>query len=1159
MADIKWTKSQSNAFMSKGGDVIVCAAAGSGKTAVLTERVIRAITDDPPVDITSMLIVTFTKAAASELKSKISRAITEKMGKEQGNSRLRHQLLSLDRAQISTIDSFCLSVISSHFSELGLPASVKVGGEADLELMRNDIMNRTIDAAYASGDKNFLNLIDNFSRLRDDNVVGLFLGIYNTVSSYPEGVNYIKESAERLDNISEKGLSGSIFDKQFVKSIDRALSHYINVYKIILDELKNDGTQQKSISVIEDELKKLETLYSYSDYAVKKFGIQDFEFLRLPRNDSKSESYLAFTDARDALKKTVKNYAELICGDESNDKISAAMSARLCRSLWKLLENFEKNYAAEKRRYSIIDFADAERMTYNLLIKDGKPTDAAKVIADSLSQIYIDEYQDINRIQDDIFGAVSHNNRFMVGDIKQSIYGFRNAVPEIFSGYRESFPDYDCEKEQDNSRIFLSDNFRSDKHILDFANAVCNKLFLNGSGRIPYDIENDSLRFPNDSVTDKKTDIILVSPDDESDQHQCEAAYVADKIRSLIENGRSPSDIAILMRKSSDNETLFRVELMKRGIPVETTESDDFLSKPEILLVLSLLGAIDNPRRDITLAGALKSPVFDITLDDLVMLRRDDKSVCLYESLCNAVSEGRFPKGEYFLSFLNDCRKYSEANSTDKIVRYIYEKTSLPSIVSGKIGGKEANRRLRAFYDFARSFESGSFRGLHNFMRYIRQIEDGEKSAIKYSGCTETNAVKIMSIHKSKGLEFPVVFLCCTDGKVNLNDTTRDLLAEHDMGFAFKLSVANGLAKYTPLTYRAVAEKITDNAIDEEMRVLYVALTRAKNELYITAGIKKDKLDNFTADCENGGKFFDFYTLRMQQCFMKWILSALYSDLSSEKTFKLSVKTINSDFLNYPIALDSTQKIDLPEAEENMDIDEIRKRITFEYPHKAESELPTKASVSKLYPEYLDDNEVGDLRYRFDNVPEFLVPERRPTAAEKGTATHLFMQFCDFEKVRMYGAENELARLVADKFINRESAELVNIKSIKKFFTSALFEEMKNAKEIYREYRFLVGMPASEFTSDDSYGEKIADVEMLVQGVIDCFFVLPDGTIKLVDYKTDYVDYNDDIEIVEETLKNEHKNQLAYYSEAITKLCGKKVSHASIYAFAIGREIAVDI
>lgn len=1155
MGERIWTDAQSEAFSALYGDLLVCAAAGSGKTAVLTERIIRSLCDDSrPSDITSKLVVTFTKSAANELKAKISSALTERIGGLQGNARLRRQLLSLDRAQISTIDSFCLNVVSAHFAELGLPASVRVGGDADIKLMKIDIMEQTIDAAYSTGDKAFLDLIDNFSTLRDNRVGELFLKIYDKVMSFPEGVEFIKESAMRLDDAAKNGFSGSEYESILANKLNDFLAHYVSVYEHLLEKLKDDGTPEKSVILVLDELEKIKRIHNAGDLDEKKNMLENFSFEKAPQNKSKTETFLYFASVRENFKKDRQNQIDSLHRNISSEKIAAEMSARLCMALYRLVSDFERRYTEEKRRFSMIDFADAERMTYDLLIKNGQPTERALSISEKFDQIYIDEYQDVNDIQDGIFKAISNNNRFMVGDIKQSIYGFRGAVPTIFADYRRSFPKHERDVLMPQSKVFLSHNFRSDRHILDFANNVCNRLFA-CSEQIPYSPDEDELRFPETKVDDsagKRVNIFLVCPEDDLPSDQCEAAFVADKIADLISGGKSPSDIAILLRSFKSREKFFRKELKKRGIPFESPASDDFLKMPEILLIISILNAIDNPRRDYSLAGAMKSPIFGITLDDLILLRDHNKDCTLYESLCLAVDEGRFEKGKAFLDFLVDCRDYAKANSTEKIIKYVYDKTALLSIFSGKKGGKDAVSRLNSFYEFARSFESGSFRGLHNFIRYLDDIDSEVGNPLSDVSTVSGQGVKLMSVHKSKGLEFPIVFLSHANGKLNTSDSKNSFLLDRDLGISFNLSVKNGRGKFIPMTKFAISQKIMDDNINEEMRVLYVALTRPKNELYITA--TPSKTDEYMAECFADGETLDFYTLYKNQSYLEWIFAAIGRDPSS---CEISTTKYGREMFDNPHTATFTALADGDFGE--LDLSDIRKKIEYVYPHKVESELPTKASISKLYPTYLDEADVPDVRYRFDSQPDFMRTSNVAKGTDIGIATHLFMQFCDFEFVCQNGVEAELARLVDKGFIDKTSAELVRLDLVKAFFRSSLFEQMRQASEIYREYRFLTDFPASDFSNDPERAEALKGKTILVQGVIDCFFIMPDGRVKLVDYKTDKLDKRIGVDKAVERLVNEYKNQLTYYAKAIKKMSGRDVSSASVFAFDIGREIDIEI
>lgn len=1158
-----FTEAQRNAINAPVCDLLVCAAAGSGKTTVLTQRVIESlISEENPVDITKMLIVTFTKASAADLKAKISRAITEKIGEEQGSSRLRRQLLELDRAQISTIDSFCLRLLSDRFTELGLPASPRIGDDAEVSLLKGQVMEQLLSDLYEEKNPEFHQLVRNFTLLRDNDLGNRLLNIFDRVSSYPEGVEFVRMAAERLQSVRDMGMTDSEFGREIRRTMLDLVEHYVPLCRLAYGKLDPSVDPPATVACLQSELADMERILAEPDPARQSELFRSLTFDRLSPNRKKTEGYLRAVSLRDQVKSAINDLLKECYGQsESDRKIAADLSAKLCWGIYHLLSRFEEEYRAEKRRMGMLDFADLERYAYRLLVKDGKPTPTAEAVSKRYEQIYIDEYQDSNRLQDEIFKAISRGNRFMVGDIKQSIYSFRGAVPDLFAGYREAFPDYDPENPGDSGRIFLSHNFRSRKPILDFANLVFDELFPSGSGRVPYVSDDDALRFPNDGdpTLGSPVKITLVGGDREGN-FDPEAVYVADQIAGQIASGRSPSDIAILFRSTENNIPIFERELQKRGIPTENTSDEDFFECPEVLLMLALLGAIDNPRRDVYLAGAMKCPLFGITLDDLIVLRRNHPGQCLYDSLLAANEAHDFAKGEHFIGWLEECRSFATANPVDKLIRMIYRTTALPAVVrSSPDGGEEAVDRLRRFYAFAHAFESGSFRGLHRFLKYLTDAENGKKSPSVGKPASGKPCVKLMSIHKSKGLEFPVVYLCRIQKKVNTEDLKKSLLLDRDLGIAFKLRDDSGYSCYDPVLRRAVRQRMMENLVDEELRVLYVALTRAKEELYLT-GYEKEP-DKRVADIRSAGNP-DFYLLKQSPCYLDWVFAAIGED---DPRFVYESVFVDED--SVPV---SPETAGIPESAEEIGTvgeetesalfssEELTKRLTYVYPHAAEVQIPSKAVVSGLHPAYLDEETV-EIRHTFHSKPSFLESEQEATGAERGTATHLFMQFCDFGNVRKNGTSAELARLLSLGFLDKESASLVKLDLLPAFFESDLFKQMSQSPEIHREFRFLISSPADRFTENREFAESIRDAFLLVQGVIDCFFLLPDGSYKLVDYKTDRIRGKSNPDQAIATLISEYGNQLSYYRDAIETLSDKKVSQISIYAFELQKEISIPV
>lgn len=607
--------------------------------------------------------------------------------------------------------------------------------------------------------------------------------------------------------------------------------------------------------------------------------------------------------------------------------------------------------------------------------------------------------------------------------------------------------------------------------------------------------------------------------------------------------------------------------------------------------MLSLLGAIDNPRRDIELAGAMKSPVFGITLEELILLRRAHEGECLYDSLKSAAKSGDFPRSAAFLDWLERMREEALQIPCDRLIREIYRDTSLIALVSADPEcGREGADRLRRFYAFAHAFESRSFRGLHSFVRYLDDVRAGSLTPSVEKPGSDGNCVKILSVHRSKGLEFPVVYFCRTDRSVNLRDQSQPLLIQRELGIAMMLRDESGMAKCDSTVRQALSSRIRENLIEEEIRTLYVALTRPKEELTVTGQIDRDQ----AKEAIGQGRYLDRYLLSKRPCYLRWILAALgegspacellYVNRPSAAPDSVADRSPlpdapSADFASADsVSADSVSAEPAPAAPERdepspdspispdspadpdgerVDLEALAARLNYVYPHEAEISIPSKAVVSALYPSYLDESEPVETHGRFHARPAFLDPSPAPTGAERGTATHLFMQFCDFESVRRSGVQAELARLTDRGFITRSQAAIVYADRLETFFRSPLFAQMAASPELHREYRFLLSKPAGQFTENPALAAQISDAKMLVQGVIDCFFRLPDGSYKLVDYKTDRIFGKSDPQSAARGLIEEYGDQLRYYREAIEQLGGVRVSRTVIYAFDLGLEIEI--
>ncbi|MBP3333601.1 MAG: helicase-exonuclease AddAB subunit AddA [Clostridia bacterium] len=1190
MAERVWTPGQSKAINMRDGDLIISAAAGSGKTAVLCERVIRSLLDEnDPINISEMLIVTFTKASAEELKERIAKAINGEIAKNPDSRRLVRQLMMLQNADIGTIHSFCGDLISANTAALSLPSSVRVADASESDIIALKTMEKCIDDSYALDDE-FPYMVRNFTAAGDSDLASTLLSIYKKTQNDPKGIALLSDFAREYYSMDKDLWRDSRYAKQICNSLCSELRSYISSLKEGIEYIKNDEKVFKARGVA--YLYDVDYMEKICEAAAKGWD----EFVKALDNEylpPKCGSVRGVTDSRiedikeerDAIREKLKKLRGEYLWDTNEILKVCEINAKFLSTLYRTLSAFEKRFSEEKLRLSIIDFTDLEKMAYKLLVKsDGSPTELASEISKKYRQIYIDEYQDTNALQDGIFKAVSRDNRFMVGDIKQSIYGFRGAEPSIFASYRDSFSDCmseDSPATENGKRIFLSNNFRCDKTIIDFSNSVFEMLFRNNSGKIEY-LDEDALVFSKDSKEKYDNVEILLTEKDGDCPGYAEALTVAKEIKDLIASGVQPSDIAVMMRSFGENARVLKKVFESEGIPMDAS-SVDLFSTPEILLILSLLNCIDNPHRDIWLAGALSSKIFGIEFSDIVDIASEkyETRMSLYDKFRAYTRENNFTKGERFLTWLADSRERASGKKVFEIIDDICRDFAINALASiNKDSAENAKKCIELFKNLARGYEKSAFRGLHSFLGYIEDLRNGKAGAdaLKVEASENNDTVKLLTIHHSKGLEFEYCFVSGCGKSVNKSDIRSNFLFANSFGAVIRPIDLGGKVRYNSPMYKAMVEYIYEMQIDEEMRVLYVALTRARKKLYVTAEIKG--VDQTLAKAEQMRNNCSPYVFRASSTYIHWILAAVYKKANDVDVFKVltpsyydwksGVSQISSEKLGEAAASGELPEAILEEeiaADEDsacedrplLGVNEIRKRLEYSYPFEKELTLPAKMSVSRLFPEVLD-TDYADLvksEEKITDIPSFMSEgeDIKVTGAMRGTATHVFMQFCDFENAEKNGVETELARLCDKKFINPSLARLVYIDKLKKFFSSELYREIKSAKSIWREKRFSLMLPASEFTGREELKEKLSGTKLLVQGVFDCLIERDDKTLKLIDYKTDYVSGN--IEEDEKMLRERYFTQLSYYKRACELMMGRTVSETVVYSFGLGREVRI--
>lgn len=1148
----EWTVEQQSAIDARSGTILVSAAAGSGKTAVLTERIIESILDaNDPVDITDLLVVTFSRPAANELKSRIGAAIRDQLALDPTNKRLRRQQIGLERAEISTIHSFCLKMVGEGATLLGLPAGLRVADPAESKLLMRQVLDRLLEEEYRKQSPSFMALTDNFVTTGDGNFAELLLDLYDKASSMPEGVGIFAIFADQLAQTDRATFLDGAFGQLLLREVGYFAAHYEAEYRRAMRILASDPLYQKTHTAFATEYPFLERLAKpFERFDDLCHYIGSFEPVsRLPsvKSGDKTPAFEEAIEMRNKFKKDLAKLRDTYFGTLlDNFAEDTARTAKLVRSLAELLARFDRSLTDEKLRKGMLDFADMERYTHKLLVENGQPTAYARSVSERYRQIYIDEYQDVNRIQDEIFAAIAADNRFMVGDIKQSIYAFRGAEPLIFADYRKAFSD---EQNEEGRLIFLSRNFRCDLPVIELTNEVCRKLFPVRGAEVPYEKADELVHGKKeDSPKTRPVQITLIpSADDESDGDP-EAEYVADEIERLIrKEGYRPDDIAIILRSAKKTAPIYESALAKRGITCSSKTERPFYEEPEILLVTALLACIDNPRQDVYFAGALMSPVFGFTLNDLLSRFKVREGECLYELLCGVEDDERI---RAFLAWLEHCRAQSSRLASDEMVQLVYQTTALPAIVGADAKrGKEARRNLNQFYQLARSCEQNNFMGLHRFLRFVHDWAESGEAVKSESAAPPDGTVQILTVHQSKGLEFPVCFISETMKGMNLTDSTDQVLFDKSMGMALSLRDDSGFVHYNTLLRKTLAQKLIDSSLEEEMRVLYVALTRAKERLYITA--KSKNPEKVLADCRKLRQNYSAFGIARQKNYFEWIMGALDEASTSYRFVLLGA---DAPEMGEPQSVVDPNELDLPASPEPSEVRELPDwlidRMNYVYPTELLKDLPAKLTVSALKPDLLDEREdaLSD-ELRAVEKPSFLQmsDEQSLSGAERGTATHVFMQFCDFDAVEESGITDELVRLTDLGFMSAAMADAVYKDALDAFFRSPLYREMREAKLLRREFRFNVRLPASSFTQDAQYSASLGDAKLLVQGVIDCFFEKADGSLKLIDYKTDRLGSSP--EECAALLLERYGNQLRYYRMALEELTGKAVSEVVLYSF----------
>ncbi|MEN8078902.1 helicase-exonuclease AddAB subunit AddA [Clostridioides difficile] len=1251
MGDTKWTNEQLQAIKTRRCNLLVAAAAGSGKTAVLVERIIRIITDDEnPVDIDRLLVVTFTSAAAAEMRERIAGAISKALENNPNSKNLQRQLTLLSRANITTMHSFCLDVIKNYFYTIDLDPSFRIGDETEATLMKNEIIEELFEEYYEEDNEEFKNLIEAYSGSKDDEKLKeMILSLYRFSMSGPWPEQWLMEKAEDFNISTIEELDKSPWVKVLKDSLRVELLGFLNMYKKAIDIINDTDGLEPYLDAFNSDYGYLERAYESLDGNLNSIyiALNSISFIKLKtvkKNQVSDENAQnSVKSIRDSVKKKIKSLIESTFEFTPQEALDGIIGVYpFMKTLASTTLEFSKRFNEKKREKNILDFNDLEHLCLKILIDRDEnnkiiPSKVAEHFMEFFDEVLVDEYQDSNNVQETIIDLVSRRkyeeaNVFMVGDVKQSIYRFRQAKPELFL---DKYNRYSLEEGNNERKIQLYKNFRSRQEVIEGVNYIFKMVMSKTVGELEYTdeealnlgasfeavIDEDSivggeieLHILDKSGIVKEEDTEYSDDDNDGESKEeeedidgitLEAKIVAKRIKELFEakDGKKfkvfdkdtkeyravkYKDIVILLRATKNWSEIFLDELGSEGIPVYADTGSGYFESIEIRTIMSLLKVIDNPLQDVPMIATLRSPIVGFTAEELSDLRLLNKDLYFYEVI-KEVSEGTHEVNDELkfkcTKFMDDLSKWRERaiyTPIDEFIWYLYMDTAFYGYVGAMPNGKLRQANLKILFQRAKQYESTSFKGLFNFINFINKLRksSGDMGSAKVLGENE-DVVRIMSIHKSKGLEFPIVFTSGMGKQFNLMDLSNSILYHEELGFGPNYVNLDTRNSYSTLAKEAIKKRIRLETLSEEMRILYVAFTRAKEKLIITGAtsnlekaisswVSSASLDEnivLPSEVLKGKSYLDWIAMAMckHTCGEKLRgVTGASRDLITSGFSTWNIKFWTKDLLTVDKNLEPVDKVEdesLFITSKNIVVDkEIQRRLDYKYKFIEGAMLPSNISVSDLKKkEFTYGDETHDTVEVFKEKevlkPKFLKEEKGLSAAERGTVIHYVMQRLNYDRVNTINEiKAQIEEMVMDNSLTEKEASVVWYKKIYNFFNSdlgkRLLKSYKEGRLVSRELPFFTELSSVEYNPELS--EKVyLDEKIRLQGIIDCFFEEEDGIV-LLDYKTDYVEEGNIDEIIER-----YRSQLKYYKDALEKITEKKVKESYLYLFGIDREILV--
>ena len=1261
MSEVKWTKEQRQVIESRNTNLLVSAAAGSGKTAVLIERIIELVLDEKnPIDINKLLVVTFTKLAASEMRERVSKAIEKKLEENPENEHLQKQLLLLSGADITTIDSFCKDVLISYAHLVNLDSNIKVIDPSENEVLAKEVMEELFEELYENNDESFLRLVNWYAKKNtDEGLLQLLLNVNNFVNSHPFPKIWLNEKAEFfntstkdddfylenyiLDIAKDVDMDLEFFElsiKNNLKKIENypELEKYIDIYNILLDALFVVKESLKNFlkdNTKFDELKK-------SSY---EFLNSNFGSFRISKCDEEvKEIYNKVKKELDSIKLEITESLGALNLDLENIKKESDLIYPYVRSVSDVVIKFKEKFWERKQKFNYVDFADIEHLALEILVdidEDGntKPSKTALEYQEKYTEVFIDEYQDSNLVQEILLSAVAkENNRFMVGDVKQSIYRFRQADPSIFIEKYENYYRVEDDVDSFNKKIMLYANFRSRKEILEGTNLVFSKIMKKETGELDYTIYerlNSMASFKEidenvggaveillvDEKSDEEYEDEIILTDEYSEDFEemksfkLECIKIANTIYNMMNNKENPfkvydknlddyrkveyKDIVILMRSPSSNTKILEEVFLEYNIPIYAESTGGYFDTFEVDTIINLLKIIDNPMQDIPLISVMYSPIYNFTSTELSEIRLVDRELKFYELLMKILEdediEIRVNLKEKIAKFISDLKLFIQKKSlvsADELIWFLYKYTGYYNYVGLLDMGEQRKTNLMLLFEKAKNYEKNSYKGLFNFVNYIQKISlKSDVSEAKLIS-EDANVVRIMSIHKSKGLEFPIVFLANTNKKFNFRADDSNLVLHQKLGFGAVVYDMDKKTSFNSIMKKKIEKFKKNEQIAEEMRLLYVAMTRAKEKLIITGRVKdyENLKEEISSGIDERGNISNYKILKINN-YLDWILSSIenltvcgkiLNCLGREENFlgnedlkfQLNVNTKKGEFLEYQRIKEEVKTNKIISDNDSLEIKKemrtvkefLEDRFNKEYVYKNVLNKPSSITVSEIKKMIQEEDEEKHQKYYKENfvlkTPSFIHQGEEKVgfnSAEKGTIFHLAMQLLDFSKFDTEDIskireeiKSQINSFVEKNIMSLDEIETININWIVKFIKSDIFKEIyitNKSGKLFKEKAIDYNIKLKNLFKDENIEEY---EKIMVVGIIDLFFENENGEIILLDYKTDYVTK----ENLEE-VKARYKVQLDLYKSAIEDISGKKVAKKGLYLFGINEFVEI--